>query len=243
MGSFNGDYSAGLTLSANTIANIAVINLRTGSGAAKLTLNDGNCAAGHTLLVNGGNLTSSHTAYVNGAAGTDGTQTTGRRGKAHADRRRRRDAQGNGGADKLTGAPARTTPIRRIGPTGLAHDSITHFDAASDTFNLFTVTGTTRPRQRHALREFQQPSAAASTPERTSRRLFTPTAGDEAEQTFRSTPTEQPASGQCGPGDRCVPYDARQLWRGGLHTESRLTGAAGEPIVDVREKRAGNVTT
>lgn len=190
----NGDYSAGLTLGANTIVNIAVINLLVPGGSYKLTLNDGNCATGHTLLVNGENLTSGHTAYVNGAAETDGTLSllggAARDtliGGSGAD-----TLQGNGGADKLTGGPGadKYTYSAVSDSTGLAHDSITHFDAASDKFSLwFAVSGINAAITKGTLSKasFNSDLAAAVNSTHLGAHhavLFSPTAGDQAGKTF-----------------------------------------------------------
>ncbi len=190
----NGDYSAGLTLGANTIANISVIDLLIPGGSYKLTLNDGNCAAGATLYVNGENLTSGHTAYVNGAAETNGhlkllggASKDTLTGGALAD-----TLEGNGGADKLKGGAGADsyTYLAVSDSTGLAHDSITRFDAAADKFDLwFTVTGINAALTSGALSQatFDSDLAAAvgSTHLSASHAmLFTPATGDQAGKTF-----------------------------------------------------------
>lgn len=190
----NGDYSAGLTLGANTIANIRVIDFLVPGGDYKLTLNDGNCAAGATLYVNGENLTSGHTAYVNGAAETDGhLNLLGGAAKdtliggAGAD-----TLQGNGGADKLHGGGGADTftYLAVLDSTGLTHDNVTSFDAAVDKFDLwFTVTGINTALTSGALSKatFDSDLAAAVGSAHLSAShavLFTPATGDQAGKTF-----------------------------------------------------------
>ncbi|HEY2071043.1 MAG TPA: calcium-binding protein [Rhizomicrobium sp.] len=65
-----GDYSAGLTFGADTIANIARIQLAAGFGYS-LTENGGNLTAGRTLTVDGASLTDP--LLFDGSAETDGT--------------------------------------------------------------------------------------------------------------------------------------------------------------------------
>lgn len=190
----NGDYSAGLTLGANTIANISTIDFLVPGGSYKLTLNDGNCAAGATLHVNGENLTSGHTAYVNGAAETDGhlyllggAAKDTLIGGAGAD-----TLLGNGGADKLVGGGGADsfTYLAVSDSAGLTHDNITSFDAAADNFDLwFTVTGINAAVTSGALSKatFDSDLAAKIGSAHLSANhavLFAPTTGDQAGKTF-----------------------------------------------------------
>jgi Ca2+-binding RTX toxin-like protein len=68
----HGDYAAGVTLLANTISNIETIQLSNGF-SYKLTMADGNVAAGQTLEVDGGSLTVGQIVTVNAAAELDGS--------------------------------------------------------------------------------------------------------------------------------------------------------------------------
>ena len=67
----NGDYSAGVVFSADTITNIEVIALA-GGHSYKLTTNDGNVAAGERVLVKASALGSGNTLTFDGSAELDG---------------------------------------------------------------------------------------------------------------------------------------------------------------------------
>ena len=67
----NGDYSAGVVFNADTITNFEVMGLDAGH-SYKLTLNDGNVAAGQRLLVKAGGLGSGNTLTFDGSAELDG---------------------------------------------------------------------------------------------------------------------------------------------------------------------------
>jgi Ca2+-binding RTX toxin-like protein len=70
--SLDGDYSAGITFGASTITNIENILLADGF-SYNLTSNDGNIAAGQTLLVNGAALSAAYTLTFDGSAETNGS--------------------------------------------------------------------------------------------------------------------------------------------------------------------------
>lgn len=67
-----GDYSAGLTFQPKTIQNIQDIELSAGF-SYKLTMNDGNVAAGQTMTINGSFLTASDALTFDGSDETDGS--------------------------------------------------------------------------------------------------------------------------------------------------------------------------
>ena len=67
----NGDYSAGVTLAANTMVNVETISFTAGHNY-KLTTNDANVAAGQTLTVDGSALGATDILTFSGAAETDG---------------------------------------------------------------------------------------------------------------------------------------------------------------------------
>lgn len=68
----NGDYSAGLTLAANTFKNIASLQIDGGHNYS-LTENDGNVAAGATLAIEEGGNLAGDVVIFNGSAETDGS--------------------------------------------------------------------------------------------------------------------------------------------------------------------------
>ncbi|HEY1632234.1 MAG TPA: calcium-binding protein [Rhizomicrobium sp.] len=69
-----GDYSAGVTLGAATLTNIENLQLNAGFNY-NLTMNDGNVAAGQTLVVDASQLAAANHLTFNGAAETDGNYT------------------------------------------------------------------------------------------------------------------------------------------------------------------------
>ncbi|HEV2561861.1 MAG TPA: calcium-binding protein [Rhizomicrobium sp.] len=69
--SLNGDYSAGVTLTATTMVNVESLSLAAGH-SYKLTTNDANVASGQTLTVDGTALGASDALTFNGAAETNG---------------------------------------------------------------------------------------------------------------------------------------------------------------------------
>lgn len=86
----NGDFSAGVTLSSTTLTGVEQIAVNK-TFDYKLVLNDGNVAAGQTLIINGNNglsaLGAADTLIVNGSAERDGIL----------------DLRGGAGDDQLTG--------------------------------------------------------------------------------------------------------------------------------------------
>lgn len=69
-----GDYSAGLTLGANTITNVEKLVLN-GAFDYDLTLADGNLAAGHRLAIDGSRIDAAHHLTFDGALESDGKFT------------------------------------------------------------------------------------------------------------------------------------------------------------------------
>ncbi|HEX2591891.1 MAG TPA: calcium-binding protein, partial [Rhizomicrobium sp.] len=79
----NGDYSAGLTLKANTIHNIETISFNEGF-SYNLKSDDGNVAAGKVLALNAHSLHTAEHFYFDGSAETDGSfNITGGNGQDH----------------------------------------------------------------------------------------------------------------------------------------------------------------
>jgi Ca2+-binding RTX toxin-like protein len=68
----SGDYSAGLTLGATTIANVETLQLGAGYNY-NITTNDANVTAGNTLTVDASQLSSHNSLVFNGSAETDGS--------------------------------------------------------------------------------------------------------------------------------------------------------------------------
>jgi Ca2+-binding RTX toxin-like protein len=189
-----GDYSAGLTLGANTIVNVTSFNFSSFGTDYKLILNDGNVAAGASLLINGENLTVGHSLYLDGKAETDGKlNLLGGAGKDTLIGGHGADhLQGSGAADKLKGGAGADTFVYAAAAdsAGLGHDSIINFDAASDKFDLwYTLAGINAAITSGTLNKasfVSDLSTAADAAHLSSAQavLFTPTAGDQAGKTF-----------------------------------------------------------
>jgi Ca2+-binding RTX toxin-like protein len=204
----SGDYSGGLTLGANTIANIQSINLNPLGAGYTLTLNDGNTAAGATLIIVGENLTAGHVLVLDGSAETDGNLTL--LGGAAKDRLTAGagadQLQGNGGADKLKGGAGADTFgwVAAADSTGSAHDTITKFDAAADKLDLwFTVTGINAAIAAGTLSRAtfdSNLSAAVDSGHLGAHHavLFTPGTGDQAGKTFLVVDANGTAGYQAG---------------------------------------------
>ena len=135
----NGDYSSGLKFYNATIENIQEIHLQKGS-SYKLTLADGNIAAGQTLTVDGSNLYSTDTLIFNGSkiaagnliidGGAGNDVLFGGSGTNMFD--------GGGGADTMTCGTGENTFIYAAVSNSISttHDTIKGFNALSDTFDL-----------------------------------------------------------------------------------------------------------
>ncbi|HEX3809750.1 MAG TPA: calcium-binding protein [Rhizomicrobium sp.] len=138
-----GDYSAKLTLTADTIQNIGAIEL-SGADTYNLKLNDGNIAAGKLLLVDARGISGVNHIVLNDAAETNGKiQVFGSLGADTITGGAGNDfITGYGGADHLTGGAGadRFVYTAASESTGTAYDSITDFDAAVDSFGLAGVT-------------------------------------------------------------------------------------------------------
>lgn len=140
-----GDYSAGLKFAASTMVNVETLFLN-GGNSYKLTMNDGNVAAGQHLSLLGDLLTAGDTLIANAAAETDGSYYIG--GGAGDDvligGQAGNTFYGNAGKDKMT-AGAGSDMFRYLSAgesSGATHDVITGFNAAHDTFDLpVTVSG------------------------------------------------------------------------------------------------------
>ena len=141
----NGDYSAGVVLNANTIANVELIQLLAGHDY-KLTSNDATVAVGHGLRVDASLLGTGNALTFNGSAETDGRLfLTGGAGADHLIGGDGNDVlTGNGGADMLTGGSGQDHFIYAAvsDSTGANYDRILDFDASFDKFKLpVSVTG------------------------------------------------------------------------------------------------------
>jgi Ca2+-binding RTX toxin-like protein len=110
----NGDYSAGLVLSASTITNVETLSLVAGH-SYNLTTNNTNVAAGQTLTVDGSALGVSDTLTFNGAAENNGNFII----------------NGGAGNDVLTGGAGSDTFNLANGGTDTATGG-----AGNDTFNI-----------------------------------------------------------------------------------------------------------
>jgi hypothetical protein len=134
-----GDYSAGVTLSGSSIANVEVMALLPGF-SYNFTTTDDLVAGGQSLTFWAINLTGSDHATINGSAETDGTfnfylgqGNDTAIGGAGADL-----FYGEGGADTLTGNGGADVFASRVvtDSTGANYDTITDFTAGTDKFDL-----------------------------------------------------------------------------------------------------------
>ena len=134
-----GDYSAGLTFGASTIANIGDIYLGTGD-SYKLTLNGANVAAGQSLYIDGGNLGATDTLNFNASHVTDGNLTFvgGAGNDTLAGGGGTNIFNGGGGADAINAGTGTDTFIYSAvsDSTSTSHDTIAGFNALTDQFSL-----------------------------------------------------------------------------------------------------------
>jgi Ca2+-binding RTX toxin-like protein len=199
----DGDYSAGVTLNANTLTNVEKIVLDTGFNYT-LTMDDNNVAAGQQMTVDASALTSSYALKFDGSAETDGRYVLdGGAGNDYLTGGAGNDVlTGNGGDNRFTGGGGED----RIVATGDSHDrfiytdvsdstSTTHdvivgFSATADAFDLdVTVTGisteVTSGRLSTASFDANLASAIGSGQLAAGHAvLFTPTTGNLAGHTF-----------------------------------------------------------
>ncbi len=152
--SLNGDYSAGVTFDAATMINVETLRVVAGHDYA-LTLNDGNVAAGETLLVSAATLGSGDTLHFDGSAELDGHFVID--GGAGADvlvgGAQHDVIRGNGGNNTVTGGGGSDSLVAGAGTntfvygavsdsTGVLRDNISGFNADADHFAMgFTVSG------------------------------------------------------------------------------------------------------
>jgi Ca2+-binding RTX toxin-like protein len=139
-----GDYSGGLTFAASTMVNAETLFLNGGT-SYKLTMNDGNVAAGQHLSLIGDLLHASDTLIANASAETDGSYYIG--GGEGDDiligGQGGNTLYGNAGKDKMTAGAGSDTflYVSASESSGSTHDTITGFDANQDTFDLQTTVG------------------------------------------------------------------------------------------------------
>jgi len=135
----DGDYSAGLTFGAATIANIGDIELQ-GGFSYKLTLNAANVVAGQALYVDGSDLGATDTLVFNGSHVTSGTLTSvgGAGNDTLTGGGGTNIFNGGGGADILNAGTGTDTFIYGAvsDSTSTSHDSIVGFNALTDQFSL-----------------------------------------------------------------------------------------------------------
>jgi Ca2+-binding RTX toxin-like protein len=127
----SGNYSAGLTFDAATVANVEVIILQSGS-SYNLTTNNATVLAGQTLEVSGIGLAAANSMVVNASAETDGTAVYRLKGGRGAD-----TLTGGAGNDLLDGGAGNDTLVGGAGNdslTGGAGADVLTGGAGNDTF-------------------------------------------------------------------------------------------------------------
>ncbi|HTQ13613.1 MAG TPA: calcium-binding protein [Rhizomicrobium sp.] len=200
----NGDYTGGnaLVMNASTMTNVERLSFIAGH-SYDVTENDGNLAAGRTLIVNGGTLGAGDSLVFDGSAETDGKfkisggagndVLTGGAGKDNINAGNGTNTiQGGLGADSLTGGNGADTFVygSAAESTGVNRDTIHGFDAATDFLGLpSAVTGIDATVASGTLSggHFDANLAAAVGAGQLAANhavLFTPTAGNLAGHTF-----------------------------------------------------------
>jgi Ca2+-binding RTX toxin-like protein len=203
----SGDYSGGLTFAATTMVNAETLFLN-GGHSYKLTMNDGNVAAGQHLSLDGVLLLASDTLIANAAAETDGSYYIGGGdgddvligGQAG------NTLYGNAGKDKMTAGGGSDTfqYVSASESSGATHDIITGFDAAHDAFDLaVTVSGIDAALTTGALNggQFDSNLAAAVDAGHLAAghaMLFTPDSGNLAGHTYLVVDSNGTAGYQAG---------------------------------------------
>jgi Ca2+-binding RTX toxin-like protein len=127
----SGNYSAGLTFDAATVANVEVIILQSGS-SYNLTTNNATVLAGQTLEVSGIGLAAANSMVVNASAETDGAAVYRLKGGRGAD-----TLTGGAGNDLLDGGAGNDTLVGGAGNdslTGGAGADVLTGGAGNDTF-------------------------------------------------------------------------------------------------------------
>jgi len=212
----DGDYSAGLVFAAATMTNVEILSLTVGH-SYKLTLSDGNVAAGMTLTVKATALGAGDSLTFNGSAEHDGAFVVkGGKGDDHiiggdgADKltggKGNDVLQGGNGADLLNGARgndvfAYTAAGQSTGPV---FDTITGFSARQDKIDVwFSVTGVDAAVSHGALSlaSFNSDLAAALGAAQLAGDhavVFTPDSGDFAGDTFLVVDANGAAGYQAG---------------------------------------------
>ena len=140
----DGDYSGGLTFKAATLTNVETLFLAM-NHSYKLTLNDGNVAAGQHMDIDGDLVDAAHTVFVDAGQETNGTLYIG----------------GGDGDDVLVGGQAGNVMSGGLGKdhltagtgadvfvyfsaaqsTGAGRDTVSGFDALHDDFNVPGTVG------------------------------------------------------------------------------------------------------
>ncbi len=142
----DGDYAAGVTLKGATIHNIDIMKLATGH-SYRLIFDDGNVAAGKTMLIDGSGLGAANGLFLSGLRETDG-QFDFRGGDGNdtfIGGAKDDDFHGGGGIDTFS-VGGGSDDIFYEGPvsdsTGLMHDVVKGFDVTNDFIGLnFGVFG------------------------------------------------------------------------------------------------------
>jgi hypothetical protein len=203
----NGDYSAGLTFGANTIANIQTITLDAGHGY-NLTLNANNIVTGETLTVNASALGSSDSFTFNGSNVTTGTllMKCGAGSESLIGGAGTNEFQSGLGGDTFNAGVHRNIFIYGSvqDSTSTTFDQIIHYNSNADVFKLGFVPSAINTAITSGTLDtsnFDNELAAAvnsSTLGPHDAVLFTPSSGNLAGQTFLIVDANGQAGYQAG---------------------------------------------